>query len=89
VPLICPTRQAKYFRKRDWTTQISLNRFSKLSFTRMRFLQPKDQASEAASRKTQLICPTTAKSATQAMRKICRRTAYAQSGIPGPRGHVG
>ena len=40
VEVICPTGQAKYFSKRDWTTQISLNRFSKFEFTRMRFRKP-------------------------------------------------
>jgi hypothetical protein len=30
--LICPTRPAEYFSREDWTTQITLNLFSKLHF---------------------------------------------------------
>ena len=41
----------KYFAGRDWTAQIRLNRFSKLSFTRMRFRSLPGRASEAARRK--------------------------------------
>jgi hypothetical protein len=37
VPLICPTAQGKYFSLRDWTTQISLNRLTKIAFRRTRF----------------------------------------------------
>jgi hypothetical protein len=37
VEVICPTGQAKYFFEEDWTTQITLNRLTKIQFTRMRF----------------------------------------------------
>ena len=37
MALICPTAQAKYFSRQDWTTQISLNRLMKFAFWRMRF----------------------------------------------------
>jgi hypothetical protein len=37
VNLICPTAKAKYFWLGDWTTQITLNRLSKLQFWRTRF----------------------------------------------------
>jgi hypothetical protein len=35
-PLIWGEREAIYICRRDWTTQISLNLFSKLDFTRRR-----------------------------------------------------
>jgi hypothetical protein len=38
--VICPTAQAEFFSEQDWTTQITLNRFSKLHFARIRFYQP-------------------------------------------------
>jgi hypothetical protein len=46
------------FARGDWTTQISLNHFSKFSFARMQFLKPQSLPGEAASKKKRLICPT-------------------------------
>jgi hypothetical protein len=47
VALICPTAQAEYFSRWDWTTQITLNGLNKLRFARTRFPKPKGHASEA------------------------------------------
>jgi hypothetical protein len=51
VELICPTAQAEYFSRGDWTTQITLNRLNKLRFARMRFPKPDGHASETNPRK--------------------------------------
>jgi hypothetical protein len=39
IKMICPTGIAKYFFAQDWTTQITLNRLSKLDFSRVRIRQ--------------------------------------------------
>jgi hypothetical protein len=54
-----------------------LNRFSKLPFTRTRFLQLSGPAKRAGIQKSSLIRPSSV-SATQAMRKFWHRTAYAR-----------
>jgi hypothetical protein len=37
VEMICPTGEAKYFCKGDWTGRITLIRFNKFGFTRKRY----------------------------------------------------
>jgi hypothetical protein len=56
VKVICPTAQAKYFCAADWTTQITLNRLTKIQFTRIRFREAKGPDNRDDSRKIQLIC---------------------------------
>jgi hypothetical protein len=51
VELICPTAQAKYFSRGDWTTQITLNRLAKFDFARIRFCKPKAGGAKGYSRK--------------------------------------
>jgi hypothetical protein len=46
--LFLPNREAEYFCKGDWTTQISLNRLDKSPFTRTRFPQPRAHQSAAS-----------------------------------------
>jgi hypothetical protein len=58
VELICPTAQANFFTRGDWTTQITLYRLNKLRFARTRFPKPEGHASETNPREMiQLICP--------------------------------
>jgi hypothetical protein len=88
------------FARGDWTTQISLNRFSKFSFARMQFLTPQSLPGEAASRKAHLICPTGKSGAvSNAPISVAERSmpggrsldaaCLGKADIPGPRGHVG
>ena len=48
--MICPTRLAKYFLLRDWTTQIALNWLTEFKFTRMPFLEAEGAEIEASAK---------------------------------------
>ena len=57
VPLICPTTQVEYFLPGDWTTQISLICFVKLTFVHTHFDVPCGPWEDAASPKiVQVLC---------------------------------
>jgi hypothetical protein len=84
------------FARGDWTTQISLNHFSKFSFARMQFLKPQSLPGEAASRKNAPDLPDGQISGGKQCANFCRIAAYARrafclgkADFPGPRGHVG
>ena len=48
--MICPTRLAKYFLLRDWTTQITLNWLTEFKFARMPFLEAEGAEIEASAK---------------------------------------
>jgi hypothetical protein len=50
--LICPTRQAEYFSRDDWTSGIALNGFAKLASTRGGFYALRVVRSHAERKKT-------------------------------------
>ena len=54
--------ESKIFVRGELTTQISLNRFTKLEFRRMRFFVPRSVSRETTSGKIELSRPTTGKS---------------------------
>src|SRR5215471_2453651 len=56
--LICPTRQAEYFSRDDWTSGITLNARTKFDFWRSRFGDQSGPSAQSDRTAQAAICPT-------------------------------